>query len=182
MTNRNRTRHYLKILCFSVSALLSSCAGKTYYIPDWKKPVYFQGDTFVFKDINTSLSDSLAVRALVYSFESSDANEYEHVYIWLENISDKDFSARFTTSQRSATIELLNIDRGFFEQYDTIMNSYTLNDRTYTTSFFLKPYKDPINENELEFVQYDFQYGIVKYKYHGGAEFLIDTIISSVLY
>ncbi|HKK62646.1 MAG TPA: hypothetical protein VJ951_08805, partial [Bacteroidales bacterium] len=58
---------------------------------------------------------------------------------------------------------------------------YTLNDRTYTASFFLKPYKDPTNENELEFVQYDFQYGIVKYKYLGGAEFLIDTIISSEL-
>ncbi|HKK62643.1 MAG TPA: hypothetical protein VJ951_08790 [Bacteroidales bacterium] len=94
MPSRNKTKQYFKILCFSVSALLTSCAGKTYYIPDWKKPVYFQGDTFVFKDIYSSLSDSLAVRALVYSFESSDANEYEHVYIWMENISDKDFSAR----------------------------------------------------------------------------------------
>jgi hypothetical protein len=172
------------IICilFSVIALLIiSCGGEVIDIPDANRPLFSEGDSFVFKDLYSDISDTMIVIGIIFSYNDHDEDLIEEMGILFRN-SIKEENELFIHGYPNGTsIEFLNISN-YTGSVDNAMDSFIIDGKEFTKAFKIIPTKEPSLTDELEYFIYDYNYGLLKYKYYEGPEFVLDTVISSALY
>jgi hypothetical protein len=160
-----------------MALVIISCGGKTIYYPEANKPLFNVGDSFVFKDEFSEKFDTMNVTAINTYFEDHDDDEIEELHIVYENASNEELYLLNIARPTGSVIDILNIGSSISSS-DRAIDSLFIKGKRYTNAFKLFPRDDPSRTDELEYLIYDHNYGLLKYKYYDGPEFVLDTVIS----
>lgn len=172
------------IICilFSVSALLIiSCGGEVIEYPESNKPQFSVHDSFVFKDLFSDAFDTMIVTSINTHLEDHDEDFIEYINIIYINSLNSETLLFISAWPTSASVDFLNISN-YTGSVDNAMDSFIIDGKEFTKAFKIIPTKEPSLTDELEYFIYDYNYGLLKYKYYEGPEFVLDTVISSAPY
>ncbi|HKK62642.1 MAG TPA: hypothetical protein VJ951_08785 [Bacteroidales bacterium] len=171
------------IICilFSVIALLIiSCGGEVIDIPDANRPLFSEGDSFVFKDLCSDTYDTMVV-SISHDYDDHDEDLIEYFSMWYVNTVNSEIKMHFQVWPTGSIVYFLNIRYGISSD-DKALDSLFIDGKQYTNAYLFIPNKESSRTDELEYLIYDYNYGLLKYKYYEGPEFVLDTVISSALY
>lgn len=161
--------------------MIISCGGEVIEYPESNKPQFSVRDSFVFKDLFSDAFDTMIVTSINTHLEDHDEDFIEYIniiYINSLNIETLLFISAWPTG---ASVDLLNISE-YIGYDDELLDSLFIGGKQYTNAYKCIPTKEPSLTDELVYLIYDYNYGLLQYKYYEGPEFVLDTVISSAPY